>query len=85
VSPITIVDRHGKPGGYWNDAYSFVALHQPSAFYGVNSLQLGSGLKDDHGLNAGVYELPLGRRSRAISTRRCAASYYRVGACAFCQ
>ena len=28
---ITIVDRHGKPGGHWNDAYSFVALHQPSA------------------------------------------------------
>ena len=24
---ITLVDRHGKPGGHWNDAYSFVALH----------------------------------------------------------
>ncbi|HEX8387456.1 MAG TPA: NAD(P)-binding protein [Sphingomonas sp.] len=57
---ITIVDRHGKPGGHWNDAYSFVALHQPSAFYGVNSLQLGSGLKDEHGLNAGLYELASG-------------------------
>lgn len=32
---ITIVDRHGKPGGHWNDAYPFVTLHQPSAFYGV--------------------------------------------------
>ena len=29
---ITIVDRHGKPGGHWNDAYPFVSLHQPSAF-----------------------------------------------------
>ena len=26
---ITIVDRHAKPGGYWNDAYPFVTLHQP--------------------------------------------------------
>ena len=25
---ITIVDRHAKPGGHWNDAYGFVALHQ---------------------------------------------------------
>lgn len=57
---ITIVDRHGKPGGHWNDAYSFVTLHQPSAFYGVNSLPLGSGQKDTHGLNAGLYELASG-------------------------
>jgi hypothetical protein len=57
---ITIVDRHGKPGGHWNDAYSFVALHQPSAFYGVNSLPLGAGVKDSHGLNAGLYELASG-------------------------
>lgn len=57
---ITIVDRHGLPGGHWNDAYSFVALHQPSAFYGVNSLQLGTGLKDTHGVNAGLYELASG-------------------------
>lgn len=57
---ITIVDRHGKPGGHWNDAYPFVTLHQPSAFYGVNSLPLGSGHKDTHGLNAGLYELASG-------------------------
>ena len=37
---VTIVDRHGKPGGHWNDAYFFVTLHQPSAFYGVNSMAL---------------------------------------------
>ena len=29
---ITLVDRHGKPGGHWNAAYPFVNLHQPSAF-----------------------------------------------------
>ena len=57
---ITIVDRHGQPGGHWNDAYSFVALHQPSAFYGVNSMPLGSGIKDTHGVNAGLYELASG-------------------------
>ena len=57
---ITIVDRHGKPGGHWNDAYPFVTLHQPSAFYGVNSLELGSGRKDSHGLNRGLYELASG-------------------------
>jgi cation diffusion facilitator CzcD-associated flavoprotein CzcO len=39
---VTLVDRHGKPGGHWNDAYGFVTLHQPSAFYGVNSMELGN-------------------------------------------
>ncbi len=57
---ITIVDRHGKPGGHWNDAYGFVALHQPSAFYGVNSEPLGLNRKDTHGPNAGMYELASG-------------------------
>ena len=57
---ITIVDRNGQPGGHWNDAYPFVTLHQPSSFYGVNSLELGSGLKDAVGLNKGLYELASG-------------------------
>jgi hypothetical protein len=57
---ITIVDRHAKPGGHWNDAYGFVTLHQPSAFYGVASLPLGSGQIDTQGLNAGLYELASG-------------------------
>lgn len=57
---ITIIDRHGKPGGHWNDAYSFVALHQPSAFYGVNSVPLGNGRKDAIGVNQGMYELASG-------------------------
>ncbi|MBS7808531.1 FAD/NAD(P)-binding protein [Variovorax sp. PCZ-1] len=57
---ITIVDKHAQPGGHWNDAYPFVALHQPSAFYGVNSLELGSRRKDTVGHNAGLYELASG-------------------------
>jgi NAD(P)-binding Rossmann-like domain len=57
---VVIVDRHGKPGGHWNDAYSFVALHQPSAFYGVNSMPLGTNRKDRIGVNAGLYELASG-------------------------
>jgi hypothetical protein len=57
---ITIVDRRGKPGGHWNDAYGFVTLHQPSSFYGVNSMALGSGRRDTIGLNQGLYELASG-------------------------
>ena len=57
---ITIIDRHGKPGGHWNDAYPFVALHQPSAFYGVNSMPLGTHRKDTFGSNEGCYELASG-------------------------
>jgi NAD(P)-binding Rossmann-like domain len=57
---VTLVDRHGKPGGHWNDAYAFVGLHQPSAFYGVNSLDLGNGHKDTVGVNQGLYELASG-------------------------
>ena len=34
---IVMVDQHDQPGGHWNDAYSFVRLHQPSAYYGVGS------------------------------------------------
>jgi hypothetical protein len=43
---ITIVDRRKKAGGHWNNAYPFVRLHQPAAFYGVNSLVLGNGTSD---------------------------------------
>jgi hypothetical protein len=57
---ITIVDRHGKPGGHWNDAYSFVRLHQPSASYGVASMALGSNRIDTTGTNRGFYELATG-------------------------
>ena len=52
-----MVDRRHQPGGHWNDAYPFVRLHQPSAFYGVNSRQLGSNAIDETGWNKGLYEL----------------------------
>lgn len=59
-SSVVLVDRHGKPGGHWNDAYPFVRLHQPSAFYGVNSRPLGQNRIDTQGWNAGLYELASG-------------------------
>jgi cation diffusion facilitator CzcD-associated flavoprotein CzcO len=65
---ITIVDRHAKPGGHWNDAYPFVALHQPSAFYGVNSLPLGTLRKDTAGRTRGTTSLRAARKCAAIFT-----------------
>lgn len=35
-----IVDRREQVGGHWNDAYPFVRLHQPSAWYGVPSRRI---------------------------------------------
>jgi hypothetical protein len=57
---IVMVDRHHRPGGHWNEAYPFVRLHQPAAYYGVNSRELGQGTKDTVGLNAGMYGLSSG-------------------------
>jgi hypothetical protein len=54
---IVIVDRHHMPGGHWNDAYPFVRLHQPSAFYGAGSRQLGSNRIEAVGFNRGYFEL----------------------------
>ena len=54
---VTIVDKHARPGGHWNDAYPFVALHQPSATYGVNSMELCPDRVDTHGHNKGMYPL----------------------------
>ena len=53
---VVLVDRRHGPGGHWNDAYPFVRLHQPSAFYGVNSRVLGSDSIDSTGPNAGFYQ-----------------------------
>ena len=53
---IAIVDRQATPGGHWNEAYPFVRLHQPSAYYGVNSRVLGTNRIDETGPNAGFYE-----------------------------
>lgn len=57
---IVMVDRFAKAGGHWNSAYPFVTLHQPSAFYGVNSRELSQGLKDETGLNKGLGDLATG-------------------------
>lgn len=54
---VVVVDRHHAPGGHWTMAYPFVRLHQPSAFYGVNSSRLGSDTIDQVGWNRGLYEL----------------------------
>ncbi len=53
---VTIVDRRHAPGGHWIDAYPYVRLHQPSAFYGVSSEPLGQDTRDVAGTNAGYYE-----------------------------
>lgn len=57
---VVIVDRRHRPGGHWNDAYQFVRLHQPSAFYGVSSRVLGADAIDHGGPNAGLYERATG-------------------------
>lgn len=54
---VVLVDRNHQPGGHWTMAYPFVRLHQPSAFYGVNSLRLGGDSIDQIGWNQGLYEL----------------------------
>ncbi|MBI1402343.1 MAG: hypothetical protein GC147_03915 [Porphyrobacter sp.] len=62
---VTIVDRHAAPGGHWNDAYSFVRLHQPSANYGVVSMELGEDRVDTAGHNAGMH--PLAGRAEILA------------------
>jgi hypothetical protein len=54
---VTVVDRRHAPGGHWVDAYPYVRLHQPSTFYGVDSVPLGQDALDAAGTNAGFYEL----------------------------
>jgi NAD(P)-binding Rossmann-like domain len=60
TATVVVVDRNDQPGGHWTTAYPFVRLHQPSAYYGVNSRSLGSDTIDHGGLNAGYYELATG-------------------------
>jgi hypothetical protein len=58
---VVIVDRACQPGGHWTTAYPFVRLHQPSAYYGVNSRALGNNTIDLVGWNQGLNELaPVG-------------------------
>jgi hypothetical protein len=53
---VVMVDQRHAPGGHWREAYPFVRLHQPSSFYGVNSLPLGAETIDRDGPNAGLYQ-----------------------------
>src|SRR6201994_5144381 len=57
---VVLVDEGSQPGGHWNSSYPFVRMHQPSAYYGVNSRSLGTDAIDEHGWNAGFYELATG-------------------------
>jgi hypothetical protein len=57
---VLMVDRQHRPGGHWNDAYPFVRLHQPAAWYGVASRELSRETIDETGLNAGLYGLASG-------------------------
>jgi hypothetical protein len=66
---VTIVDRRHAPGGHWVDAYPYVRLHQPSTFYGVDSVPLGEDARDATGTNAGFYELAGADELRAYYER----------------
>ena len=54
---LIIIDKYPAPGGHWNHAYPFVALHQPAAFYGVKSRELSNGKIESTGLNKGYGSL----------------------------
>lgn len=54
---LIIIDKYPAPGGHWNHAYPFVALHQPAAFYGVSSRELSNGKIETSGLNKGYGSL----------------------------
>ena len=69
AADMIIVDRRAKPGGHWNDAYPFIRLHSPSAYYGVNSSPLGSGRIDEIGFNQGLQELATGAETCAYFDR----------------
>jgi hypothetical protein len=57
---MVIVDKFHKPGGHWNLAYPFVKLHQPAAYYGVSSVELGRKGVDEVGFNKGLRSLASG-------------------------
>jgi hypothetical protein len=61
---VIVIDRRHAVGGHWLNAYPFVRLHTPSAYYGVNSLALGEDRVDRLGENAGYYERATGEEVR---------------------
>lgn len=66
---VVLVDRNDQPGGHWVNAYPFVRLHQPSAYYGVNSRRLGSDAIDAGGWNEGFTSSPAAARCPPTTTR----------------
>jgi len=67
---VALVDRRHSVSGHWLQAYSFVRLHQASAFYGVASTLLGGGQLQQRGPESGLQE-------RASQPEICA--YYERG------
>ena len=57
---VVMVDHHDRPGGHWNDAYPYVRLHQPSAWYGVASRELSDWSREATGFNEGMLSLSSG-------------------------
>lgn len=53
---VTLVDRRHGPAGHWQDAYSFVQLHQASLFYGVASTVLGTAAIQQSGPETGLQQ-----------------------------
>ena len=72
---VVLVDRRHRPGGHWLDAYPFVRLHQPSAYYGVESRSLGNDASTSTGRTPASTSVRVRPRSatttRACSTRTC--------------
>ncbi|ORB29346.1 NAD(P)-binding protein [Mycolicibacterium parafortuitum] len=67
---VVLVDANHQPGGHWNSVYPFVRLHQPSAYYGVNSHALGNeDAIDRSGFNEGFFELATGHEVCAYYDR----------------
>ena len=65
---VVLVDENHQPGGHWNAVYPFVRLHQPSAYYGVNSRPLGNEDSiDTTGWNEGFFELATGHEVCAVA------------------
>src|SRR6202021_1622010 len=58
---VVIIDRRHGPGGHWLASYPFVAVHQPSVHYGVNSTAPGRGQVELGGRDAGFYERASGK------------------------
>ena len=68
AATVVVVDRNHQPGGHWTTAYPFVRLHQPSAYYGVNSRPLGNDTIDATRLEQGL--LRVGGRARGVRLLR---------------